>query len=310
MKILRVFGVVVGIHLFALMLIFANPGCSSTSKPAPKPAETALAPAPVAPVVTVPVGGVADASSISAAPIGFDPTALAVAGVRYSPTRPGTPAASAIVAAPVADVTPATTYPVAKGDSLWTIAKKNQLTVGELAAANNLKPASTLRLGQKLIIPGKAPVSGGAVTAQPSAASIVPMATPANGVTPADAAKAKGEPTSHTVKMGESLGTIARKYGVRQGDIAVANNITDPQRITAGQILSIPGGQASSGGGKAKAAAKPADPVAKPAEPARSYFVVPPVEQDLDAGLKPVPVTEVPVIRVDDPAAPAPKPAP
>jgi LysM repeat protein len=308
MKIIRVFGVVVGIHLFALMLIFANPGCSSTSKPAPKPAETASAPAPAAPVVSVPLGGAADASSISAAPIGFDPAAPAVAGVRYSPTRPGTPAASAIVAAPVADVTPATTYLVAKGDSLWTIAKKNQLTVAELAAANNLKPASTLRLGQKLIIPGKAPVSGGAGTAQSPAASTVPMATPANGATPADAPKAKGESISHTVKMGESLGTIARKYGVRQGDIAVANNITDPQKITAGQILSIPGWQTPVA--KAKAAAKPADPVAKPAEPARSYFVVPPVEQDLDSGLKPVPVTEVPVIRVDDPAAPAPKPAP
>jgi LysM repeat protein len=259
-------------------------------------------------VVSVPLGGAADASSISAAPIGFDPAAPAVAGVRYSPTRPGTPAASAIVAAPVADVTPATTYLVAKGDSLWTIAKKNQLTVAELAAANNLKPASTLRLGQKLIIPGKAPVSGGAGTAQSPAASTVPMATPANGATPADAPKAKGESISHTVKMGESLGTIARKYGVRQGDIAVANNITDPQKITAGQILSIPGWQTPVA--KAKAAAKPADPVAKPAEPARSYFVVPPVEQDLDSGLKPVPVTEVPVIRVDDPAAPAPKPAP
>jgi LysM repeat protein len=308
MKIIRVFGVVVGIHLFALMLIFANPGCSSTSKPAPKPAETASAPAPAAPVVSVPIAGAADASSISAAPIGFDPTAPAVAGVRFSPTRPGTPAASAIVAAPVADVTPATTYPVAKGDSLWTIAKKNQLTVGELAAANNLKPASTLRIGQKLIIPGKAPASGGAGTAQAPAASIVPTATPANGATPADAGKAKGESISHTVKMGESLGTIARKYGVRQGDIAVANNITDPQKITAGQILSIPGWQTPVA--KAKAAAKPTDPVAKPAEPARSYFVVPPVEQDLDSGLKPVPVTEVPVIRVDDPAAPAPKPAP
>ncbi|OYV04183.1 MAG: hypothetical protein CFE26_18275, partial [Verrucomicrobiales bacterium VVV1] len=38
----------------------------------------------------------------------------------------------------------------------------------------------------------------------------------------------------------ESLGTIARKYGLRQGDLAVANNITDPGKITAGQVLTIP----------------------------------------------------------------------
>ena len=40
MKIIRVFGIVVGIHLFALMLIFANPGCSSSSKPTPAPSDT------------------------------------------------------------------------------------------------------------------------------------------------------------------------------------------------------------------------------------------------------------------------------
>ena len=304
MKIIRVFGVVVGIHLFALMLIFANPGCSSTSKPAPQPPETA-APAPSAPIVTVPLGSPPEPSTLSAAPIMFDPTAPAVSGVRYSPTRPGTPAASAIVAAPVADVTPATTYAVGKGDSLWTIAKKNHLTVSELAAANNLKPASTLRLGQKLIIPGKAPAAGAVGTALPVSA---PAAAPAAGNIPAAPAKASGESISHTVKIGEYLGTIARKYGVRQGDIAVANNITDPQKITAGQILSIPGWQAPAG--KAKAAAKPAEASPKPAEPARSFFVVPPVEQDLDSGLKAVPATDVPVIKVDEAPAPAPKKAP
>jgi LysM repeat protein len=307
MKIIRVFGVVVGIHLFALMLIFANPGCSSTSKPAPQPTETA-APAPSAPVVTVPLGGPSEPSTLSAAPITFDPTAPAVSGVRYSPTRPGTPAASAIVAAPVADVTPATTYAVGKGDSLWTIAKKNHLTVSELAAANNLKPASTLRLGQKLIIPGKAPAAGAAGTTGAALSASAPAAVPAGSIPSATPAKPAGESIAHTVKMGESLGTIARKYGVRQGDIAVANNITDPQKITAGQILSIPGWQAPAG--KAKSAAKPVEASPKPAEPARSFFVVPPVEQDLDSNLKAVPTTDVPVIRVDEAPAPAPKKAP
>jgi LysM repeat protein len=304
MKIIRIFGVVVGIHLFALMLIFANPGCSSTSKPAPQPTET-VAPAPSAPVVTVPLGGPSEPSTLSAAPITFDPTAPAVSGVRYSPTRPGTPAASAIVAAPVADVTPATTYVVGKGDSLWEIAKKKKISVGDITAANNLKPNAKLLPGQKLIIPGKAPAAGVAAAEIPAS---TPAAKPAVVAAPAATAKGSGESISHTVKMGESLGTIARKYGVRQGDIAVANNITDPQKITAGQILSIPGWQAPAG--KAKAAAKPAEASPKPAEPARSFFVVPPVEQDLDSGLKAVPVTDVPIIRVDEAPAPAPKKAP
>jgi LysM repeat protein len=297
MKIIRVFGVVVGIHLFALMLIFANPGCSSTSKPAPTPTDTAAAPAPAAPVVSVPLNGgtsVATESSLTAAPLGAEPMSSAVGGVRFTPTRPGTPAASALEAAPLDNVTPATTYVVVKNDSLWTIAKKNHLSVGELAAANNIKAGSALRLGQKLIIPGKAPAVG---------ATTSPAVTPAKAATSsANAAiKPAGDTVSHTIKMGESLGTIARKYGVRQGDIAVANNITDPQKITAGQILTIPAPTAAN---KAKAAAKSADSTKAP-EPMKPLFVVPPVEQDLDAGLKPATGADVPVIKVEE--APAPK---
>jgi len=297
MKILRVFGVVVGIHIFALMFIFANPGCSSTSKPAPQAAETTVAPA--SPVVSVPLGG--GASSLSAAPLLFDPSAPAVSGIRYTPTRPGTPAASALSAAPVADITPATAYTVAKGDSLWTIAKKNRLTVSELAAANNLKPASTLRLGQKLIIPGK--LSGDTKT--PAAAT---APAPEKTAFPAGATMGKPstEAVSHTVKMGESLGTIARKYGVKQGEIAVANNITDPQKITAGQVLVIPGWQTPVS--KSKPGPRPADATGRPAETPRPLFVVPPVEQDLDSGLRPAQSADVPVIKIEEAPALVPKP--
>jgi len=294
MKIIRVFGIVVGIHLFALVLIFANPGCSSTSKPAPAPADTAAAPAPAAPAANAPLTPAPERSAISAAPIAFDPTAPAVASVRYTPTRPGTPAASALEAAPVADVTPATTYVVAGGDSLWTIAKKNHLTVGELAAANNLKAGAALRPGQKLIIPGKAPA-----VAAPAAA-----ATAAKTPAAAPAAKASGDSIQHTVKPGESLGVIARKYGVKQGEIAVANNITDPKLIRAGQILSIPGWQAPAS--KTKGSAKP-DAAPKSTEPVKPVFVLPPIEQDLDAGLKPAPAADVPVIKVEEAPSALPK---
>jgi len=300
MKIIRVFGVVVGIHLFALMLIFANPGCSSTSKPTPAPADTAAAPAPIAPVVSLPLSAgsaVPAESSLTAAPLGAEPLSTAAGGVRFTPTRPGTPAATALEAAPLANGTPATTYVVVKNDSLSSIAKKNHVTVSELAAANNIKAkaGSALRLGQKLIIPGKAPAAG---------ATTSPAPTQAKAATPSANAPVKpaADAVAHTVKMGESLGTIARKYGVRQGDIAVANNITDPQKITAGQILTIP---APTTANKVKTAGKPAD-TAKTPEPIKPLFVVPPVEQDLDAGLKPAPGAEVPVIKVEE--APAPKP--
>jgi len=223
MKIIRVFGVVVGIHLFALLLIFANPGCSSTSKPAPAPADT-VTPAPAAPIVSVPLPNAAPSASdggsaLSAAPIGFDPSAPAVAGVRFPPTRPGTPAASALEAAPVADVTPAVAYVVKSGDNLWNLAKKNHISVSELAAANNLKAGTALRPGQKLIIPGKASTGGTAAAAAPTAKTTA-------GPTTAAAPKPAGDTTTHTVKMGEALGTIGSRN-------TVCAKATSPSRTTS-----------------------------------------------------------------------------
>lgn len=45
----------------------------------------------------------------------------------------------------------------------------------------------------------------------------------------------------HVVRRGETLGRIARAYGVRMSDIHVANEGLDPRRLLAGQRLVIPG---------------------------------------------------------------------
>jgi LysM repeat protein len=45
----------------------------------------------------------------------------------------------------------------------------------------------------------------------------------------------------HNVKRGETLGTIARQYGVTLAALAKANGLADPNRIVAGKALSIPG---------------------------------------------------------------------
>jgi LysM repeat protein len=293
MKILKIFGIVAGIHLFALILIFANPGCSSTTKPKPAVADTAPksdeSPKIVVPssAATVQATGV-EAPASGPVPVAFNPDAPAAtvteSGVRFVPTRPGTPVAGALVTEPVAGVTPASTYTVKSGDSLWTIAKKNNLTVAELSAANGLATTATLRLGQKLIIPGKSP------TAATAPAAAAPAKAPAAA---AAAATRSSDGLRHTVKAGETLGVIARNYGVRQGDIAVANNISDPAKIRAGMELIIPG--VKTGGTKAAAPAKAAEEKA------------PTITIQGDAGASPAPA--VPVIRVDDaPVAPAPKP--
>ena len=282
MKILKIFGIVAGIHAFALILIFTNPGCSSTDKPpavAEAPAPPAAAPAPV---ITVPIapapaldpapGGAA--AAVTASPVTADASASGI--TLFNPTRPGTLAAAALEKPAVTDVTPASTYVVGKGDSLWTIAKKNHVKVSDLTKVNNLHSGSSLHIGQRIIIPGAAGGQG--------AAAREPEPAPTFSAAAASGATA---PARYVVKRGESLGAIARKFHVRVRDLAVANNISDPQDIHAGQELTIPAGR-----GAAKASA--------PAAPALTIGP----EQDLDAGLKPAAPGDVPAIKVDDSAPP------
>ncbi|MEX2045510.1 MAG: LysM peptidoglycan-binding domain-containing protein [Opitutus sp.] len=293
MKILKIFGLVVGIHLFALFLIFANPGCSSTRRQIPAPSDTVSRAEPPLTVTLPASSGVAsgpggDYSYGPGAPTMFNPDAPAVAagssggGVRFTPTRPGSPAATSLVAEPVADVTPASTYTVVSGDSLWSISKKKGLTVAELAAANGLRANAVLHPGQKLIISGR-PASA-ARADQEKGAVEKPVAVPAKP-------PASGEYV-HVVKRGETLSTIARRYDVSQREIAVRNSITDPQMIPEGKELVIPGWKATDT--KAgKDAAKPAGADSG----AAGDFAIPATPQPF----------EIPVIRVDDsPLTPAP----
>lgn len=45
----------------------------------------------------------------------------------------------------------------------------------------------------------------------------------------------------YTVRSGDTLSQIAKQYGVNYMDIAKTNNIADPNRIYANQLLKIPG---------------------------------------------------------------------
>jgi LysM repeat protein len=303
MKILKIFGIVVGIHLFALILIFANPGCSSTTKPAPKPGDTA-ATGP-SPVVAAPSASTAPATTQpGSSAITFNPDTPAAAapastdtgGVRFTPTRPGTPVAGALLAEPVTDVTPATTYTVKSGDSLWTIARKNNTTVAQLAAANSISANASLRPGQKLIIPGK-PASGSAAATASGGAG--PAAKSADPIPAAALNRAGSDVVKHVVKSGETLGAIARKYDVRQGDLAVANNISDPARIRPGMELIIPGWQST--GSKSGKSPKSGSGTKAPATTA------PTTVEPLPPEPAPASPPPVPVIRIDDNPPPATK---
>ena len=300
MKILQIFGYVVAVHVVAIIFIFASPGCSSAPRNIPTPDATAPSSAGS---VTAP----------TAAPVTYAPQAVdlgtapaTAAGGHAEPTRPGSPNAAALAPATSSaeNVAPVSTYTVGRGDSLWSIAKKHKLTVAELAKANNLPTGATLQPGKKLIIPGKA--------VAPQDLATTPAATaPAKAETPK--AVRSADALTHTVAAGESLGTIARKYQVTVGELAAANNITDPSKVRAGQSLVIPGFKAVNGGANSAAkkssapkSSAPANTAAAPAEKeptvATPKFEIapPPPGQDLDAGLKGA-ATDVPTIKVEEP---------
>lgn len=302
MKLVKIFGIVMAFHGAAFLFIFAIPGCRSTSK---KPAAAAT------------VTGDESSPIVAAA----DPMAPSVdsyqqpdlSPVRFSPTRPGTPAATEVTA----PVVPATsTHTVVKGDNLWSIARKNEITVKQLTAANNMRADSPLKIGQVLTIPGKPAAQTVSSTSRASAstASTAPAAAPASAFT-------------HVIKSGETLGGIAKRYQVKVGDIATANNIADPTKIRAGQTLKIPGWQAPASSSSSSAsttrttrAVSPAPaptntaPALAPAAPAplAPVFespvspVAPAPEVDELPFITPAPDTssDAPMIRVEESGAP------
>jgi LysM repeat protein len=296
MKILQIFGAVVAVHLLAFIFIFASPGCQSGPQVMPTP--DATLPHPTSTAAAQPVA--TDASSYAYTPAPTPGHAM--------PTRPGSANAAVVTPAPATEnVAPVSTYTVERGDSLWSIAKKNNMTVAELAKVNSISTGTVLRPGRKLIVPNK-PGAPKDLAAVPPAA----MSLPAEK-TPMPTRPSNGENMKHVVAAGESLGVIARKYQISVGELAAANNITDPSRVRAGQSLVIPGYKAVAGKGQTTPAKAPAStpaptptppapaPTTEPATAPMFDITPPPPGQDLDAGLKPSD-TEVPTIKVEESA--------
>ncbi len=105
------------------------------------------------------------------------------------------------------------TYTVQRGDSLWSIASRYGISVNDLRQANNLT-SDTLSVGQVLIIPGVSDGNEGN-----------------NGMGPS---------TTYTVVRGDSLWSIANRFGVTVQQIRDANNLTTDV-LSVGQVLTIPG---------------------------------------------------------------------
>ena len=152
------------------------------------------------------------------------------------PMYGGTPDAAA--AAPAPD-----TITVARGDTLYSLAKKYGTTVDELAARNHLAAPYALRVGQKLTL-------GPAVADAP--ASVASAHTPAPSVkteTPADQITVPARRTATTTMVelqdvivgpGDTLYSLSRRYATPVNDLAVMNKLSAPFTLAVGQKLRVP----------------------------------------------------------------------
>ena len=99
------------------------------------------------------------------------------------------------------------THVVQPGDTLFSIARRYGVSMDAIALANGIANPNRIYVGQRLLIP--------------------------TGGTPSG--------TVHVVQPGETLISIALRYGVDMWALARANRITDLNRIYVGQRLVIPG---------------------------------------------------------------------
>jgi membrane-bound lytic murein transglycosylase D len=133
---------------------------------------------------------------------------------------------------------------VQRGDTLTSIARRYGVELETIRAANNLR-GSTIHPGETLVIPqGQAAgaADGGSATvaeARPDIAAQLPERQPAGS----------SKSRSHTVKRGDTLWGVARKYGVSVPELASANGLSSKSQLTAGARLKIPGGGAAPGSG-------------------------------------------------------------
>lgn len=104
----------------------------------------------------------------------------------------------------------ATTHVVARGETLFSIAQRYNLTVAELAAANGIVNVNSIDAGQELVIPAAGTV-------------VVPT----------------GE-TTHIVAAGETLFRIGLRYGFTVAELAAYNNISNVNSLEIGQEIKIP----------------------------------------------------------------------
>ena len=148
-----------------------------------------------------------------------------------------------------------TTYKVEKGDTLYSISKKFQLTVAELRTANNLSENDVLKAGQKLIIP-EADIGTAAALSSAKQTENVSKVT---------------KTIDYTVVKGDTLYGIARKNGISVAELLEINKLESNAVIKVGQKIKISAASSDTTNKSTSGSASKTSEVGEKAPDTRSY---------------------------------------
>lgn len=171
----------------------------------------------------------------------------------YEEDAARTPSASTSQSAvPAMEVRDLEYHVVRMGDNLTTISRRYGLTVAELLKLNNLSNRTILRRGQKLRVKpetasrsatsrkekGPALAAFKSETLAKSKAAKVQKEVSQKAVRHVAASSAKAK--KHTVRRGETMYDVSKRYGISLNELARANKLKLNHRVIAGQSLVIP----------------------------------------------------------------------
>jgi LysM repeat protein len=249
MKILKIFSMVLALHLVLLVVFLVSPGCQSQ----PTPDGDSSAPPATENWSNQGVSGTGSQTGAST----LDPLPLGEANTyanqpllgqtpadraRSEPTRPSSMGAASATPSvtereevlqpvdqvPVEAPLPETTlivYTVRRGDSLWSISRQFGVTIRDIVDVNPGINPDSIQYGQKIMVPDHfSNGTGNRVTTTASAGPELPPGA-----------------STYTVKAGDFLARIANQHGTTVGAIRQANRLTS-DLIQVGQVLVIPAG--------------------------------------------------------------------
>ena len=132
-------------------------------------------------------------------------------------------------------------HTVARGDTLWRIARDHGVTMDAIAALNGITNYALVFLGTTLQIPVAGSTSSSSSGTTTSSSSTSTTTTAASSTTSSTTTStASGTTSSYTVQRGDTLALIGRKFGLSASVLATTNNLNNVNLIYAGQQLTIP----------------------------------------------------------------------